>query len=324
MGDKIFLGLIFLCSIIGCQQKKETIDAETVLLYLGSIEKKDSCVSQINDVEFSLIQDTLIERNLALSFLEANDSLRRISEKIEEQAFNTVTKTYLKALVIADFVYASSSYQFLGSFLGQSESLYRNDEWKALTAEKLYELANTNQMVLDCDQRSHLFKELINAHLNVTVRDTSIVGRHTYPILKIGREEYIVDPSEPIIFTNDSLNKILSVQDLKQQNTIRFHPSKRTFGNTKLLMSKRLDSILGSIQSTNFKLNLIQYFDDQKHYLQENPMVCVASCLDKRMYGRPVASAKNTIAITYNGSNMKTTTNTKSFKIKYFGNECEN
>lgn len=42
--------------------------------------------------------------------------------------------------------------------------------------------------------------KLVKNYLKIPIRDTSIESVHTYPIVTIGNHEYIVDPSDPIIF----------------------------------------------------------------------------------------------------------------------------
>ena len=84
-----------------------------VVLEQVNIDYENISVNVIDSVNFIESKDT-INRNIDLSFGQAESKLEKKFDEIDRLQTNQNTKQYLKTLLLADFVYAAFSFQLLG------------------------------------------------------------------------------------------------------------------------------------------------------------------------------------------------------------------
>ena len=320
-----FFGLIIICSGINACSTEENaeIDSQVILKYTSEIPK-NAFVSNFDSIQYNLKQDTL-ERNIPFTFKELMVRIQKEFQLIDTIKTNKNTKLYLKSILLADAVYSGFSLQLFGNSYGLSNDRELKKDWNSFSLEKQYNLGNQNKISANCGPRTIFYKKLVDKLLKIPVRDTSIINIHTYPIVVIGGQDYIIDPNEPIIFFNQENNKILTYQGLyKGVEKINFRKSKRSFGTNHFLISNSLNEKLIKYEG-NLNNKLISFI--QADILDKNKKIpdCYLPIFEKSQNVYPVNNEYNLLAIEIaNQRNMGTILNQMTFYNSYFGISCKN
>jgi hypothetical protein len=164
--------------------------------------------------------------------------------------------------------------------------------------------------------------DLVNQLLPIDVRDTSIAGVHTYPITKILKMEYIIDPSEPIIFFDKSGKKVLTLNDLRIRRDINFSRSKRSFGSTRLLISSRLISYIAPLAQT-FKFQLLAYLNQRESAIIAHLPLCFKAKYPPSLLIFNSDNTFNPKAILFDDRDLGTQISVEVFERNYLGKQCK-
>ena len=225
----------------------------------GNVNNKESI--QVKDLEYFLAKgdsirhwdlskfdckeptDTLY-RNLPYSYQEGLTEIKKQFQKIDSLPYNKATKEYAKALVAADFVYASFSYQFLGTKQGlarDSTLLTAWAQWDTLPLNICYELGNYNQVSVYCSQRTSFYLRLIDTLLGIKGFSVTIPhGVHVFPVLNLQCGQFIVDPYDPFVLCDSTGTQVIDYKSLlKDKLNGNFVPkrTRRLYGNSRELVS---------------------------------------------------------------------------------------
>ncbi|MFT6947993.1 MAG: hypothetical protein ACJARP_002426 [Vicingaceae bacterium] len=313
-----------------CERKVQpSLDSKFIISQL-SVHKyqKTDFVRSIDSVEFNFLEDTLIN-NVAIESKELNNMLAYELLRFDSLPANNSSKLYLKALFLADFTYSAFSYQFVGRELGLANDSAMFHNWENLSIAQQFNFGNKNLVSASCGVRTYLYKQLVKEHLKLPVRDTSIEGIHTYPIVTIAEREYLFDPSEPMIFCAEKGRKILEYTQLRNREDVMifksprsFGPTPRSFGPTHFLFS---DKFLLEINpfGESLKKQIAQYLiRNRKLLLEKVPKSFVAN-FQKKWNVSYTKSKNNKLAIALETRNVGMLLTPQNMKETYFGTGCK-
>lgn len=235
------LVIFFLLSVFGCtRQHKHTttaIPASNLTPYLDDASKPEYW--NIEKVAFNDPTDTLYS-NLPYSYEQALTLLQYHFDKTDSSNIAVASKQYIKALIVADFVYAAFSFQFLGPELGLAKDSIRR--WDSISLDSFYHAGNTNQTAFYCAERTSFYLRLIDTLLGLKGQPVTVEQIHTFPVVQIAGSAYIIDPYDPFVIY-DTTTKTVAPYTVTQNstqisNTIPIR-TKRMFGNTRQLLSHK-------------------------------------------------------------------------------------
>ncbi|HLP52201.1 MAG TPA: hypothetical protein VK154_15030 [Chitinophagales bacterium] len=194
----------------------------------------------ITDISCTQPVDTLYT-NLPYNFDTALAVLHSHFKTIDSCGYNRATSSYLKTLVIADFTYAAFSFQYLGPYMGYAADTVL--AWQSIPLSTFYNVGNANQTSLYCTERTIFFLRLTDSLLGIKGRPITVSQIHTFPVVYLGADTFIIDPSDPFV-AFDTLNQSAASYStlLKGNNIQHIIPlrTKRLFGNTRQLISTAL------------------------------------------------------------------------------------
>ena len=252
---------------------------------------------EISTLKKALSQRDTIKYNISNTFEESISLLKSELIKVDTITSNRETKDYIKSLIIADYVYAAFSFQFLGSKLGMAEDASSIKNWDTISIKTCFDLGNKNQYAVFCGERTTFYNRLIEKLLRLKTRQTSVQGVHTFPIIIIGGKDYIIDPYDPFVAV-DTLNKAVLDYNLilkKQYKSLKPIRTKRIFGSSRMLISKKLHD---NLKNTYGKINLARMLD---RYLIENDRYL--SAYKPKNYELPIEKTKK-ITMILNNKNI--------------------
>jgi|GEM_PF-3381212 len=187
-----------------------------------------------------------VSRNLPYSFSEALLVLDTQFVFIDTMSMGLSGKQYAKALIVADFVYAAFSFQFLGPQMGLANDASFIDHWDELPLEMCYEIGNTNHASVYCEERTSFYLRLVDTLLNIKGTSFFVENVHTFPVLFLEAGYFMVDPYDPFVVV-DASNRVVDYPRLYTgQKREEYRPirTKRLFGHSNELVSKSLYSAM--------------------------------------------------------------------------------
>lgn len=305
-----------------CQKHEGTEIDSTIILNQAAIPQllKDEFLNEFHLIDFVYSADTL-NRNVDLDSEELMDFLKIQLKSFDTLNTNKETVLYLKSLYLADFVFASFSHQFLGQELGlANDSLIRN-KWEDYSMEEQFGFGNENQISFSCGTRSNFYLELIRTLLRLEGRDTSIKNVHTYPITTISGIDYIIDPSEPMVFISSRNSGVLKYNQLKNSSEVVIYSSKRSFGSSHFIFSNRL---LNNIQPLSGELNeqILTYLENNRSLAADKVPACYDPYYKKIWNISYLNSENNSLAVPLFSRNIGTYLTAQNYKETYFGANC--
>lgn len=248
------LHLIIFCLFItlGCKRQHRVtttaIPASDLALYLDTI--KAPAFWKIEETTCIDPTDTLYS-NLPYQYKQALTTLRYYFTKADSLHVPVASRQYIKALIVADFVYAAFSYQFLGPELGLAH--HSTQQWDTVALEHFYQAGNTNQTAFYCTERTNFYLRLVDTLLGLKGQCISVQQVHTFPVVQIAGNSYIIDPYDPFVIY-DATTKTIAPYSITQ-NTRQIHNAipirtKRLFGNTRQLLSHKFVNKLKAESTT--------------------------------------------------------------------------
>jgi hypothetical protein len=241
-----------------------------------------------DSINFSYQADT-IKQNIPLTFTEFNKLITKKFDSLDKVNTNSKTIKFLKAFYLAEACFVIHS----GSFLGEKHGLFKKSEikraWSQYNLKQQYEFANSNEIPLQCGEISSFYRKLLKRKINIDSRDTSITGVHTYPVVLIEDDEYIMDPYDPtlIISALDS-NRILPFDAIKKNPELAIPVRvNNAFGEKHFLLSNALLDNLHA-EDSNINRAIVAFLNKLKENIRQNTNVIYH--LDKNWLIRPVSA----------------------------------
>jgi hypothetical protein len=298
--SQLFIGIILLLFIASVLcYKKQSIDYKIVkeIILTHNPEKTNSDISAL---KYDVSQKDTLKYNLRNTFEESDSLLKSKLAKMDSIASNKETKDYIKSLIIADFVYAAFSFQFLGPKLGMAQDASSIKNWNKITIKNCFDLGNKNQYAVFCGQRTIFYNRLIAKLLKLKTKEVSIKGIHTFPIVIIGGKDYSIDPYDPFVVIDTLEKNILDYNSILEKHYKALKPirTKRIFGSSRMLISRKL---YDEIKKTYGTMNLDRYLIDNEHYLSTFKPKNFETPLEKTKKIQLVLNDKNILAINING-----------------------
>ncbi|RKS99665.1 hypothetical protein [Flavobacterium sp. 123] len=298
--------ILFISAILYLKIHKinsQTIDLQIVHKSILNNNEKEP------NFEISILKKTLSQRdtlkyNICNTFEESISLLQSELIKVDTIQSNRETKDYIKSLIIADYVYAAFSFQFLGSKLGMAKDASSIKNWDKIAIKTCFNLGNKNQYAVFCGERTTFYNRLIEKLLKLKTKQASVEGVHTFPIIIIGGKDYIIDPYDPFVAV-DTLSKTVLDYDLivkKQYKSLQPIRTKRMFGSSRMLISRklytRLKNVYGKISLANM---LDKYLIENDQYLSPFKPKNYEPPLEKTKKITTILNNKNIFAVNING-----------------------
>lgn len=236
MHTKFIYLYILIISTLFCCKNRATIDLAFIkqnFIDTNNLLQKN----QISTIEFEFINDTIWQNQ---TIQKSNNYLTSILKKCNEVDgldINNETKTYTKALMLAEWTFGSFNTQFLGPVIGNADTCMLGINFLQTNIEKCYQAGNTNQLAIWCSERTALYTRLLDSCLNIKSKIISNAPTHVFPIVNIGSKWYIIDPYDPFILFNKNQTDLVDYYEIKDNNTTALR-TKRTFGTSGELISK--------------------------------------------------------------------------------------
>lgn len=302
-----------------CDNNKKELDCQLISSHFklrGDLNMEFT--QQPDSICFTYLPDT-IKQNYSLNYTEFTALISKKLGSLDSINTNSKTRKFLKAFYLAEACYALNS----GGFLGEKYGLFEDSEikknWSQYNLKEQYAFANSNKIRLECGDITNFYRKLLKETTNINSRDTSIIGIHTYPIVSIEDDEYIVDPYDPTLIVSalDS-SKPLTFNAIKKNPKLAI-PLRvnNTFGEKHYLLSNDLSDNLQAIDS-NLHKAIVVFLDSLKNNLKNMPHVSYH--LNKNWVIRPVLT--NCCRFAFNQvymPNYNSANGNKNFINRYFG-----
>ena len=302
---------LLLVLIISCSSHKEQIDLTQIHKEINHSEP--TYTNNFDSIEFVYHQDTIYQ-NLDIDYNGFIELIHEESKKIDLINTNPKTKSFIKALRLAELCHAAFSFQFLGRKYGLANEVKTERKWDDFSLETQFSLGVRNEETVDCREISNFYRKVLKQEIGLKSRDTSIAEVHTYPIVEITGTEYIMDPTDPFIVFSTSGEKVLGFDALKAKDSIIVKRTIKPFGSSRLLISNALND---SIQSYGANLKVgIKNLLFKKLSQQVSEEQSKKFKLVNKWHISPLQSSKHSTAINliYQRKIDK-----KYFKLFYFG-----
>ncbi len=320
----LFCFIIF----ISCTENRTKINSSLIKLYFVDTNdlKNKNAANQLN----TKVSNDTIKSNLKFDYWQAVSFLRNKFYQIDSCSYNESTKEYLKVSILAEFVYASFSFQFFGEKWGKTSHSVAIKNWDKLPLDVCYNIANNNLVPVWCGDRTTFFIRLLDSLLSLKASVISIKDVHTFPLVSIGQRRFIFDPYDPFIIFDTSLSTIIDydqVQKLVLNNdSYKVMRTKRIFGFSNELISQRLASdVLKSSnkQVTDFSQKLSYFLLLNKASLLQGIESCSFETFNRTGIIHPsnLKNDKYIISMVDNLNNRPM--NLNHFKKYYLGINCK-
>jgi hypothetical protein len=323
-----YLFLIYFLLQISCRNSIDRINNQLIKdFFIDSIFVKVNTTS--NQFKTKISTDTL-KCNQNLNYTQALSSLKNLFEKIETTNESEVTKIYLKALYLSEFVYASFSFQFMGFQHGKTNHHIAIENWNNMSLENCYNMANNNLVPVWCGDRTSFYVRLLDSLLGIKATTISIKNVHTFPLVNIGNRRFIFDPYDPFVVF-DSLKLRVVDYDEAQENSlnnysITIQRTKRLYGEANELVSNDLANDILAVsknEKQNFSQKLKEYLIMNQSFFLKNIEKCSFERYNKKgiIYNSNLKDDRYIIQLENNLKNLPM--NLNHFKKYYFGIECK-
>ena len=278
---------ILLILFISCTNKNQEPNAEVCKsVFIASPISINNSID--NALNISYKNDTFI-CNQATNFNQAIVILKSRFNEFDKLNEQEATKIFLKSLLLSEFVYAVSSFQFFGSKHGKSSHDIAIKNWNKLPLPICYHIANNNIQPLWCGDRTSFYIRLLDYLLGIKATEISIQNVHTFPIVNIGNKRFIFDPYDPFIVFDSSLTRIIDYDELVgkglENNSLTVLRTKKTFGFANELVSNDLAYAVLCHKSNNsidFSEKLRNYINANKAILLQDVNKCSFETIDRK------------------------------------------
>jgi hypothetical protein len=296
----IWIGIIlnlYVLSACSFAPEKEMKEQE-ISTYLKQIKAKS-----FRSLNLSSLQSDTLLKNIPMNYSKAYNLLKHTCQSIDVSVNSYTTKSLLKSYIIADFVYAAFSFQFLGSYLGKSTDVSSVKNWPTLDLSICYDKANSNDYAVFCNERSIFFCRLLEKLTGLKSQIISIQNKHTFPLVFIKNRRFLIDPYDPFITCNDS-NELIDFYTLIKNQSQKVHPVRtpRVFGASRQLVSQRFvnEALNGETKLANIPNAIASYISLNREKLIKHTPVCYVPDTNKCVL-YPVMNKKNCYAFSLTG-----------------------
>jgi hypothetical protein len=320
--------IIYLTLLVSCGKTNYEINNQLIKnIFIDSSLVINQNVK--NDLFATMSIDTL-KCNQNLTYNQALSFLRNKFIQIDSISENIDTKSYLKALYLSEFVYASFSFQFLGSKLGKTNHQIAIDNWDKMPLENCYNMGNNNLVPVWCGDRTSFYIRLLDTLLEIKATTISIKNVHTFPLVNIGNRRFIFDPYDPFVIFDSLKSKVLDYDEAfkycLKNNSINIIRTKKTFGFSNELVSNDLTKEILAVSNNekqDFSQKLKKYLIVNQSSFLKNIRKCSFEMYNKKgiIYHSNLKDDRYIIQLENNLKNLPM--NLNHFKKYYFGIDCK-
>jgi hypothetical protein len=314
--------------LISCSENRPALNSGPIKLYFidtNDLENK----STVNQLTTRVSNDS-INSNLKFDYCKAVSFLQNKFYQIDSCSENESTKKYLKVSILAEFVYASFSFQFFGEKSGKTSHRVAIKNWDKLPLDVCYNIANNNLLPVWCGDRTTFFIRLLDSLLSIKAKAISIKNIHTFPLVSIGQRRFIFDPYDPFIIFDSSLSEILDYDQVQKlvlkKDAYKVTRTKRLFGFANELISQQLAFDILNVPNkkvSDFSQKLDYYLFINKSNLFKGIEMCSFETFNRTGMIHPcnLKNDKYVISLVDNLNNKPM--NLNHFKKYYLGINCK-
>lgn len=316
--------LLFILLVSCSEQKSSTIQTDV----LKATFLKSSTVQNAETISFSTFSDTIFANQPTKHPADFLEPLLAKCKKIDAKKNYTVaTKQYIKALLLAEYLYASCNSQFLGPQIGLAPQALSQTKFNRAGLHARLNAANHNEVAVWCADRAQLYKQLAKQLFNLPIRIINNTPTHVFSLVQIANKWYIIDPFDPFLLLAKGQTELLDYESLKhskrlQQQQIVALRTKHSFGNTAELISQRFYDFLQKsdpIQKQAIAVLLLNYLRVNKDQLFAQADCCTYENAYKLYEIYPVKSSQNAFLLR---SSVPGALPRKRLLKMYFGISC--
>lgn len=233
------IGLLFTArAFILIHTEKSIRISERDIVYINKDQSHCSYCESFQLLSCDSTIDTLYS-NLPYSYAEAITELTGYFRAIDSSGVHPNSLLYLKAMALADFVFAAFSYRFMGDETGIVNDSSAIRKWEELPLSECFNLGNNNFTAVYCGNRTDFYCRLADSLLQLKTEIISIDGIHTFPLSIINGQRYLIDPYDPFTVFNSENGMVLDY-DMMQKTLplkVKVIRSTRIFGCSRELIS---------------------------------------------------------------------------------------
>jgi hypothetical protein len=320
--------IIYLIFLVSCGKTNYEINSN--LIKNTFIDTSQVITQDIKNDLFATMSIDTLRFNQNLTYNQALNILRNIFMQIDSTSENIETKTYLKALYLTEFVYASFSFQFLGSQLGKTNHQIAIQNWDKMPLENCYNMGNTNLVPVWCGDRTSFYIRLLDSLLGIKATSVSIKNVHTFPLVNIGNKRFVFDPYDPFVIFDSLKMRVMDYDEALKyflnNNSINIIRTKKTFGVSNELVSNDLAKDILAIsknEKQDISQKLIFYFKKNKAVFLKRFNKCTFDLHNKngKIYLTNLKEDKFILHLSDKLNNLPM--NTNRFKKYYYGIDCK-
>ncbi|MDX2001064.1 MAG: hypothetical protein SFW35_01410 [Chitinophagales bacterium] len=279
MKSRSILSFLFICSLLSCNFQNHHTSYQHISLSdvseLITTSRLRPNPWNLDSFNCKILPDTIYTNSHPV-FDSAVMQLQLKFADIDKKKSSLEARQYCKALILADFVYATFSFQLFGpkyGFAADSNFMAIRNSWSQLPLDTCYQLGNSNTFSVYCSERTSFFLRLSDKLLSLKGRNIIIPnGVHEFPLLTIGGKEYIIDPYDPFVICDTISGNLMDYSYISSDsscNTCLPYRTKRKFGESRQLVSIGLITKLDTEyeNSSCFCCELEKYMQENWQYL---------------------------------------------------------
>ncbi len=233
------IGLLFTArSFILIHTEKSSRISERDVVFANKLQNHCNYCESFQFLSCDSAIDTLYS-NLPYSYSEGIAELTDYFQAIDSSGIHPNGALYLKAMAVADFVFAAFSYRFMGDETGMANDSSAIRKWNQLSLSECFDLGNNNYSAVYCGDRTDFFCRLSDSLLQLETEVISIDGIHTFPLSVINGQRYLIDPYDPFTVINSENKMVLDYDQIQNipPAKIKVIRSARIFGCSRELIS---------------------------------------------------------------------------------------
>lgn len=291
------LFLLFILLGFSCKKERnDAIDGRLVTSLFIDTTTVDSA-KNYDSFNCEFVNDTIKQKQVYA------DALKQLLDKytdIDKLHTTEETKQYAKSLLLAEWIYGSFYYQFLGPDLGMADTAKWGIDFTRSDITSCYNAGISGEIAVWCENRAVFFTRMIDTLLHLKTEIISFSPIHTFPLVTIGKKSYIIDPYDPFLIFDENQHLVdYKMLRSKEKKMVALR-TKRNFGNPGELVSKKLyRELCNGYTKENKDIGpmISEYLNKNKVHLMVHIDSCSVEPFVMKRKAYPIASHTNEIVL---------------------------
>jgi len=238
---------------------------------------------------------------------------------------NLETRNYIKALLLAEFVYASFSIQILSyDKCSHSDSVYN---WNKMSLKEQFDFGNNNTQPIWCGDRTSFYIKLLDSLLCLKSSSLSIKNIHTFPLVHLKTGDYIIDPFDPFVVLNEKQDSIINYRGISNNKYFINYIALRTnriFGNKNEIISRKfVIKLMNEVNIGKSFCDKLNFYLENNDSFNKNYLKWSLEPFNKNGTVYSIVNGNYSFIIKYHDNKNNAIMNINHFKKFYFGIDCK-